>query len=643
MPISDPATALLADPNVAEARRFCTRCDEPVGRGRDGRPGRLHGWCRRCGAPFSFVAKLAPGDLVAGQYQVSGCLAHGGLGWIYLARDRNVADRWVVLKGLLDSADEDSRAAALAERRFLAEVEHANIVKIHNFVEHGRDGYIVMEYIGGRSLRQVLEARRAANGGRFDPLPAEQAMAYCLEILPALGHLHDMGLVFCDLKPDNVIQSHRAVKLIDLGGVYRMSDQDSPVWGTIGYQAPEIAETGPTVASDLFTVGRMLAALCVDVPGFQGRHRYTLPGPDEVEVFDRFGSLYAFLTRATAADPDERFQTADEMGAQLLGVLREIVAARTGSPAAGVSATFSPPGRAVTDVADWRTLPHPLVDSDDPRAALFVSLAAADPEAAVAELAVHRGTSVEVDVWLARVLLALGRLDEAGGVLDDVLRGDPWEWRARWYRGVAALAANRTDAATAEFASVYRAVPGELAPKLALGLTAESAADLAAAESFYDTVSRTDRAFTTATFGLARCRAGLGDRRGAVDAYARVPETSNAFVDAQLAMADVLLNAAAGGHRLDDVQNAAAVVDRLRSDDPRRAAVRARVLDATLDIVGREGDDPAAAVLGVPTVQRELRAELERTYRHLARRVPAGDERVALVEAANGVRVRTLL
>ena len=65
-----------------------------------------------------------------------GCLAHGGLGWIYLARDRNVSDRWVVLKGLLNTGDADAMAAAVAERRFLAEVEHPNIVRIYNFVQH---------------------------------------------------------------------------------------------------------------------------------------------------------------------------------------------------------------------------------------------------------------------------------------------------------------------------------------------------------------------------------------------------------------------------------------------------------------------------------------------------------------------------
>jgi serine/threonine-protein kinase PknG len=151
VPFRDPTDAVMTDPRVSESRRFCAHCDEPVGRGRDGAAGRTTGFCRKCGAPFSFEPRLRAGDLVAGQYEVAGCLAHGGMGWVYLARDRNVSDRWVVLKGLLNAGDRDATAAALAERRFLAEVEHPNIVKIFNFVQHESSGYIVMEYVGGRS------------------------------------------------------------------------------------------------------------------------------------------------------------------------------------------------------------------------------------------------------------------------------------------------------------------------------------------------------------------------------------------------------------------------------------------------------------------------------------------------------------
>ena len=80
------------------------------------------------------MPQLDPGDLLGGQYEVVGCLAHGGLGWIYLARDKAVNDRWVVLKGLLNQGDEAAMTAAVAERRFLAEIEHPNIVEIYNFV-----------------------------------------------------------------------------------------------------------------------------------------------------------------------------------------------------------------------------------------------------------------------------------------------------------------------------------------------------------------------------------------------------------------------------------------------------------------------------------------------------------------------------
>ena len=170
VPARDPATVVMSDPTVAEHRRFCRRCDEPVGR----TPGRSPRRAPRGSAePVAHRSRSRPSSPaarpIAGQYEVIGCLAHGGLGWIYLARDHHVSDRWVVLKGLLDGSDEHAMAAALAERRFLAEVEHPNIVKIHNFVEHGGDGYIVMEYVNGISLRGMLEARRADNAG---PRPA---------------------------------------------------------------------------------------------------------------------------------------------------------------------------------------------------------------------------------------------------------------------------------------------------------------------------------------------------------------------------------------------------------------------------------------------------------------------------------------
>ncbi|MGC5411539.1 serine/threonine protein kinase, partial [Streptomyces sp. DT225] len=197
-------TAVMENPEVPERKRFCSRsdCGAPVGRARGDRPGRTEGFCTKCGHPYSFMPKLEAGDVVHGQYEVAGCLAHGGLGWVYLAVDKAVSDRWVVLKGLLDTGDQDAMAAAISERRFLAEIEHSNIVRIYNFVEHldqrtgSLDGYIVMEYVGGKSLKEIANERRTPAGKR-DPLPVEQACAFGIEALEALGHLHSRNLLYC--------------------------------------------------------------------------------------------------------------------------------------------------------------------------------------------------------------------------------------------------------------------------------------------------------------------------------------------------------------------------------------------------------------------------------------------------------------
>jgi serine/threonine-protein kinase PknG len=644
VPARDPAAAVMVDPQVAEHRRFCAQCSQPVGRRRGDAPGRTEGFCRKCGHPFCFTPKLHEGELVAGQYEVIGCLAHGGLGWIYLARDLKVSFL-VVLKGLLNRGDEEAMAVALAERRFLAEVEHPNIVKIHNFVEHDGDGYIVMEYIGGSSLRAILESRREANGGKPDPLPVEQAIAYMVEILPAMGHLHDLGLLYCDFKPDNVIQTASTLKLIDLGGVYRMDDRSSPIYGTKGYQAPEIAESGPSVTSDLFTVARTLAVLCTDFRGYQSTHSATLADQEDVPVFATQDSLYKLLERATATNPDDRFQSADEMGAQLLGVLREVVAEQTGRPAPGTSTLFTPEGRGSTAMPDRRALPVPLVSADDPSSGFIASIGAVEPDELIETLRSAPDRTSEVELMLARTLLVVDRVEEALAVLARVEASDPWEWRTAWYRGVAALGSGDPAAAAASIRHVYRQSPGELAPKLALGYCAESAGDQETAAAWYEIVSRTDPAFTSAAFGLARCRLALGDRAGAIAAYERVPETSSAYVEAQIAEADVLLGAVGSEPDAGDVVRAARIIENLTLGTEQRARLSAEILETSLPLATDGGSAAVAptTVLGHAFTDHGIRMGLESTYRLLARHAGTTAERIALVDRANEIRPRTLL
>ena len=232
VPEIDPLSALMVNPVVAESKRFCWNCGRPVGRSNDDHPGESEGVCPNCGSAFTFLPQLNPGDMVADQYEIKGCVAHGGLGWVYLAVDHNVNERPVVLKGLVHSGDAEAQAIAMAERQFLAEVAHPSIVKIFNFVEHSDSrgepvGYIVMEYVGGKSLKPA----------RGERLPVDEAIAYMLEILPALGYLHSIGLCYNDLKPENIMVTEEQLKLIDLGAVSPINSFGY-LYGTPGYQAP---------------------------------------------------------------------------------------------------------------------------------------------------------------------------------------------------------------------------------------------------------------------------------------------------------------------------------------------------------------------------------------------------------------------
>ena len=347
MPYRDPASAVLADPQVPENRRFCASCEQPVGRGRDGRAGLTEGFCRNCGTRYSFSPKLEPGDLVAGQYEVLGCLAFGGLGWIYLARDHNVSDRWVVLKGLLNTGDADAMAAAVAERQFLAQVEHPNIVRIYNFVQHAdrrtgeSAGYIVMEYVGGKSLKQILQDARRSGwfgaGGARDRVRHRGAAGAGLPARPGAGVLR---LQAGQRDPDRgAAQAHRHGR----GARHRQRRARST--GPSATRRPRSGPTGPSVSSDLFTVARALAVLTFEFKGYQSCYKFTFP--DGVPLLEQQESFTRLLRRATDADPDRRFGSAGEMAEQLTGVLREVLATADGTPRPAFSTVFSPELQAI--------------------------------------------------------------------------------------------------------------------------------------------------------------------------------------------------------------------------------------------------------------------------------------------------------
>jgi serine/threonine-protein kinase PknG len=649
---ADPRNAVMDPPEVAEEKRYCWSCGQPVGRSKAGREGRTKGFCSNCGSAFDLDPRLTPGTLVGGQYEVVGCLAHGGMGWIYLGVDRNVSDRPVVLKGVLNQGDTEAVAAAIAEKQFLAEIKHGNIVEIYNFVEHDGAGYIVMEYVGGKSLKSILKDRMKDNSGVANPLPIDQAIAYMLGILPAFSFLHTRGYLYCDFKPDNVMHEGEDLTLIDLGGVRRIDDQASAIYGTAGFQAPEVPELGCSISSDLYTVVRTLAVLTLDFPGYQTTNKHTLPDPASTPVFGQHESFYRLLVKGTADNPDDRFQSVEELAEQLVGVLREVVAVQTGTARPAVSSRFTGDrfDPATVAEANWLDLPDLKPNPSDAAASLLNELATIGPDETLRRLneEVTQGrveTTPEIRLRVVRAYIEAGSRDQAVQELNAVERADPWEWRASWYWALIALQENEPATAVTELDRVRTDVPGELAPKLAAAFAAEQAGDHAEAAALYTLVSTVDVGYVSALFGLARCQVALGDPDAAVASLDRVPATSAARTSAQIERANLLTRRAKSSGSLADAEAAVGSIEQLRLDPVQRVNLSIDTLQQLLDGLraGTVKADPGRQLFGQPATEVGVRTALERNYRELARAATTVDERIRLVDLANSVRPVTLV
>ena len=623
VPAVDAAQAILKNPMVPEDRRNCPVL-RGAGRALPRRPARAHrGVLPQVPHPVLLRAQAAGRRPRRRAVRGGRRLAHGGLGWIYVARDRNVSDRWVVLKGLLNSGDPDALAAAIAERQFLAQVEHPLIVEIYNFVTHEGAGYIVMEYVGGTSLKQLLKERMQAAGGGYDPLPVDQAIAFVIEILPAFQYLHDLGLVYCDFKPDNIIQVGDAVKLIDLGGVRRLDDLDSAIYGTVGYQAPEVPARRA-------------------VGGLRHLHHRAHPG----RARDGVPRLPEHLRRLAAAGrPTPLFQrTTRSTGccsrpARPTRPTGSSPPTRCGCSCSACCARWSPLGREgaaehstsslLFDVADGRRRrprlagpAHAAGRRERPAGAVAAHVSVEDPAPAAAAL---EGRPTIPEVLLAPAARRSRPAQPTWSTARaDLLADDPWEWRAVWMPGP------------------RRARPGDAADarRLQRGLRpgARRAGTQAGAGPGLRDQRRARRGRVALRHVCAHRRQlhrpgrvrpgpdprGRGDSRGAVRALDLVPATSRAFTSARRRRAGLL--AESGGTARPRRGDGDHRHPHHRADGPVRPSGRRAAGGAGRG--GANGADPIS-IAGRPAAEPALRDGLESAYRELAAHAPSRAERIA--------------
>jgi eukaryotic-like serine/threonine-protein kinase len=319
--------------------------------------------------------------LFDGRYRIIRKLGTGGMANVYLAEDE-VLGRRVAIKILDDrhAGDDQFVERFRREAKNAASLSHPNIVSIYDRGEAEGTYYIAMEYLDGRTLKELIVAR--------GPAPIHLAVDYARQILAALRFAHRHGIVHRDIKPHNVlVDGEGRLKVTDFGiaraGTSQMTEAGSII-GTAQYLSPEQAKGAPVdQTSDLYSVGVVLYELLTGVVPFSGdtpveiamKHLSRLPDPPSSKRAEIPRDLDMVVLRALAKDSAERYHSAEEMDADLRRVAKGVAI----SPATEEAATAiiaRPPPTAVTEITPRRepvpyAPPAAYYDYDEPRRRAF--------------------------------------------------------------------------------------------------------------------------------------------------------------------------------------------------------------------------------------------------------------------------------
>ena len=270
------------------------------------------------------MADHMAGRVLNGRYEIQGILGGGGMALVYRARDR-VLNRTVAVKVLRDQYAGDP----LFQQRFTREAQaagalsHPNIVSVYDVGQDGGLPYIVMEYVPGNTLRDLIEQK--------GPLPVAQAIEIGSGILAALEYAHRNGLIHRDIKPSNVLITPQGmIKVVDFGIAKGVGDLSltsaGTALGTAAYLSPEQARgEGALVQSDLYAAGVTLYEMLTCRTPFESdsdvglAYKHINEAPPSLRQFNPAvpPQLETIILRALAKNPQARFGSAAEMEAAL--------------------------------------------------------------------------------------------------------------------------------------------------------------------------------------------------------------------------------------------------------------------------------------------------------------------------------------
>jgi len=309
------------------------------------------------------VSDTLIGTVFDGRYRIIRKLGAGGMADVYLAEDQELGRR-VAIKILNDrhAADDSFIERFRREAKNAAGLSHPNIVSIYDRGEAEGTYYIAMEFLDGRSLKELIVGR--------GPAPIKTAIDYARQILAAVGFAHRHGIVHRDIKPHNVlVGSEGRLKVTDFGiarsGASQMTEVGSII-GTAQYLSPEQARGAPVdQTSDLYSVGVVLYEMLTGQVPFTGdtpleiamKHLSEVPKPPSELRPEVPHDLDSVVLRALAKDPSERYQGADEMDADLARVLEGLPV----DPETETAATAVLSGSGVLATAPTSVLTKPTV------------------------------------------------------------------------------------------------------------------------------------------------------------------------------------------------------------------------------------------------------------------------------------------
>ena len=313
------------------------------------------------------MTEVAGNTLVDGRYRILRRIGSGGMADVYCAEDSHLG-RQVAIKVLHRrfAQDQEFVERFRREAKSAAGLNHPNVVGVFDRGEHEGTYYIAMEYLTGRTLKDIVTAEA--------PLAQERVIDIGTQILEAAGFAHRHGVIHRDFKPHNVIVDEQGhAKVTDFGiaraGASEMTETGS-IMGTAQYLSPEQAQGhAVTATSDIYSIGVMLYEMLAGRLPFEGdsavavalKHLSEQPAPISQWRPDVHPALEAVVMAALAKDPAQRWQSAEDLAAALEAARAQIEAGHNGGQDTAAFAPIAMPADDATAATQVAGAPEPVL------------------------------------------------------------------------------------------------------------------------------------------------------------------------------------------------------------------------------------------------------------------------------------------